>query len=82
MKPKALVTRGDHDPAAIARLGEFCDLEICKDSRAMTRQELLTAVKGKDALLILPHDKIDEELVQAAGSQLKGDCNKDIFLRI
>ena len=26
-KPKVLVTRGDHDPAAIARLSEFCDVE-------------------------------------------------------
>ena len=36
-KPKVLVTRGDHDPAAIARLGEFCDLEVCPEPRAMTR---------------------------------------------
>ena len=36
-KPKVLVTRGDHDPTAIARLGEFCDLEVCPEPRAMTR---------------------------------------------
>ena len=39
-KPKVLVTRGDHDPAAIARLGEFCDLEVCPEPRAMTRYHL------------------------------------------
>ena len=71
MKPKVLVTRGDHDPAAIARLAETCEIEICPEPRAMTRTELLKGVVGKDALLILPHDKMDEELIQAAGPQLK-----------
>ena len=37
----------------------------------MTRAELLKGVVGKHALLVLPHDKIDEELVNAAGDQLK-----------
>ena len=35
------------------------------------RAELLKGVVGKHALLVLPHDKIDEELVNAAGDQLK-----------
>ena len=71
MKPKVLVTRGDHDPEAIARLGQTCDLEVCPEPRAMTRAELLKGVVGKDALLILPHDKMDAELINAAGPQLK-----------
>jgi len=70
-KPKVLVTRGDHDPTAIARLAEFCDVEVCPEPRAMTRAELLKGVVGKHALLVLPHDKINEELVDAAGDQLK-----------
>jgi lactate dehydrogenase-like 2-hydroxyacid dehydrogenase len=70
-KPKVLVTRGDHDPSAIARLAEFCDVEVCPEPRAMTRAELLKGVVGKHALLVLPHDKINEELVDAAGDQLK-----------
>ena len=70
-KPKVLVTRGDHDPTAIARLAEFCDVEVHPEPRAMTRTELLKGVVGKHALLVLPHDKINEELVNAAGNQLK-----------
>lgn len=70
-KPKVLVTRGDHDPDAIARLSEVCDVQVCPEPRAMTRQELLKGVVGKDALLILPHDKMDEELLDTAGDQLK-----------
>ena len=70
-RPKVLVTRGDHDPGAIQRLAQYCDVEVCPEPRAYTRAELLKGVKGKDALLILPHDKINEELVNAAGPQLK-----------
>ena len=70
-KPKVLVTRGDHDPGAIQRLAEYCEVEVCPEPRAYTRAELLKRVEGKDALLILPHDKINEELVNAAGPQLK-----------
>ena len=71
MKPKVLVTRGDHDPDAIARLAQTCDVEVCPEPRAMTRSELLKGVVGKDALLILPHDKMDEDLIKTAGPQLK-----------
>ena len=63
-KPKVLVTRGDHDPSAIARLAQFCHVDVCPEPRAMTRAELLKGVQGKDALLILPHDKMDEELIK------------------
>ena len=56
---------------AIARLAEFCEVEVCPEPRAYTRAELLKGVVGKDALLILPHDKIDAELVEHAGPQLK-----------
>ena len=68
MKPKVLVTRGDNDPEAIARLGQFCDVEVNPEP---TRAELLKNVVGKDALLIDPHDKMDAELIEAAGPQLK-----------
>ncbi len=37
----------------------------------MARSELLQRVKGKDGLVILPHDKMNAELVEAAGAQLK-----------
>ena len=37
----------------------------------MKNLDTISGVVGKDALLILPHDKMDEELLDAAGSQLK-----------
>ena len=52
-------------------MAEFCEVEVCPEPRAYTRAELLKGVVGKDALLILPHDKIDAELVEHAGPQLK-----------
>lgn len=70
-KPKVLVTRGDHDPSAIERLSQVCEVQVCPEPRAMSRQELLKGVVGKHALLILPHDKMDEELLDTAGDQLK-----------
>lgn len=42
---------------------------------AMTRAELLTKVKGADVLVTLLTEKVDDELLQAAGSQLKAVCN-------
>ena len=88
-RPKVLVTRGDHDPGAIQRLAQYCEVEVCPEPRAYTRAELLKGVKGKDALLILPHDKINEELVNAAGPQLKvigthrsGSCASELQLKV
>ena len=50
---------------------EFCEVEVCPEPRALTRDELLKSVHGKHALLILQYDKINEELINAAGPQLK-----------
>ena len=68
-KPRVLVTRSDHDATAIARLGELCDVEVFPG--CWSRSQLLEKVKGKHGLLIMPQDKVDEELLNAAGSQLK-----------
>ena len=42
---------------------------------AMTRQELLQQVKGAEILVTLLTEKVDGELLDAAGSQLKAVCN-------
>ena len=42
---------------------------------AMTRQELLKQVKGAEILVTLLTEKVDSELLDAAGSQLKAVCN-------
>lgn len=42
---------------------------------AISRQELLEKVKGADVLITLLTERVDEELLQAAGPQLKAVCN-------
>ena len=42
---------------------------------AMSRQELLQQVKGAEILVTLLTEKVDGELLDAAGSQLKAVCN-------
>jgi glyoxylate reductase len=46
-------------------------VKIYGKDQAITRSELLKQVKGVDALLPLLTDKIDEEVIQAAGPSLK-----------
>ena len=41
----------------------------------VTRTELLELVKGTEVLITLLTEKVDDELLDAAGSQLKAVCN-------
>lgn len=45
-----------------------CDLEIWPESSSIPRSELLKHVKGKHALFISLDDKIDQEIIDAAGN--------------
>lgn len=56
---------------AIDLLKENCDVEINEEERVLTKQELLKQVKGRDAVLCLLTDSIDDEVFKAAGSQCK-----------
>lgn len=68
---KILVTRkipGDH----LGKLTEAGhEVEVSEFSRALTPEELLAKVKGIDGLLCLLTDRIDGDLMDAAGPQLK-----------
>jgi len=70
MKPKIFVTRRLPE-GAMRVLGEHFDVECNPHDRVLTRQELLAGVKGKDGILPLLTDRIDDELLEAAGPQLK-----------
>lgn len=70
MKPKVFVTRRLPD-AVMQVLQHDFDLECNPDDRVLTRQELLAGVAGQDGLLPLLTDRIDQEVLQAAGPQLK-----------
>lgn len=70
MKPNVYVTR--MLPAeAIEKLQQHCDVEINPDDRVLTREELLAKVRGRDAVLCLLTDTIDDEVLTAAGPQCK-----------
>jgi lactate dehydrogenase-like 2-hydroxyacid dehydrogenase len=55
----------------IADLKQHFDVEVNLEDRALTREELLAKVKGRDAVLSLMTDKIDGEVLDAAGPQCK-----------
>lgn len=45
--------------------------KINPHNRVLKKQELIKAVKGQDGILCLLTDKIDQEVIQAAGTKLK-----------
>ena len=49
--------------------------EAWSQDTAMAREELLEQVKGAEILVTLLTEKVDSELLDAAGSQLKAVCN-------
>jgi len=57
--------------AALDLLPEEVELEANEEDRVLTKEEIIKGVKGKDGLLCLLTDQIDEEVIEAAGPQLK-----------
>lgn len=64
------VTRMIPQPA-IDLLKENCDVEVNMEDRVLSREELLENVKGRDAVLCLLTENIDDEVFKAAGPQCK-----------
>lgn len=59
------VTRMIPEPA-IELLKKTCDVEVNEEDRVLKKDELLDKVKGKDAVLCLLTDTIDDEVLKAA----------------
>ena len=55
----------------IDTLRQFHDVEVNPHDRALTRTELLQLVRGRDAVITLLTDKVDGEVLDAAGPQCK-----------
>ena len=55
----------------IDTLWERYDVEVNPHDRALTKEELLQSVRGRDAVISLLTDKIDGEVLNAAGPQCK-----------
>ena len=69
-KPKVFVTRIIPEKGfEIVR--DFCDVDLWQNELPPTHDELLGHVRGVDGLLCLLTDKIDDEVMDAAGKQLK-----------
>ncbi|MDD3465017.1 MAG: D-glycerate dehydrogenase [Candidatus Cloacimonetes bacterium] len=64
-KPKIFITRNIPQPA-LNRLAEVFDISIHANDKAISRQQLMEAVKDMDVLLCLLTDIIDKELMEAA----------------
>jgi glyoxylate reductase len=60
---------------ALAALWAAGELRIDERTEAIPRADLLTLVAGADAILSLLHDRIDEELLEAAGPRLRCVAN-------
>ena len=73
-RPRIVVTRRIPQPA-LDLLEEHGDVWLSPHDRPLTREEMLDAVKGADAIVCLLHDAIDDGILDAAGPQLKVIAN-------
>jgi glyoxylate reductase len=69
-KPKVFVTRVIPDKG-LDVVKDFCDVDLWTNELPPSRAELLQHVRGVNGLLSLLTDKIDGEVMDEAGSQLK-----------
>jgi glyoxylate reductase len=70
LSSSVLVTR-KLPSSVIAKLEAVADVDLYVGANAITRDELLARVKGKDAIVCLLTDAIDAAVLDAAGPQLK-----------
>jgi glyoxylate reductase len=56
---------------SLRRLQEQCDTDVWSEDRPPPRDELLRRVAGCDGILTLLTDRVDEELLDAAGPRLR-----------
>ncbi|MER5637509.1 D-glycerate dehydrogenase [Kitasatospora sp. NPDC002227] len=68
--PKVLVTR-PLAPGVLPRLAAACDVTVHEGELPMAREELLAAVRGKAAVLTTLDNRVDAELLDAAGPGLR-----------
>ena len=69
-RPRVFVSRQIF-PEALEMIGEVADVDLWEDEMPPPRDVLLERVKGVDGLLCLLTDRVDAELMDTAGPQLK-----------
>ncbi|XP_068617762.1 glyoxylate reductase/hydroxypyruvate reductase [Battus philenor] len=70
-KFQVYVTRSDMPQTGIELLKQQCDLKIWEQPSPVPRQEFLKSIAGANGIYCSLTDKIDKELLDAAGSALK-----------
>ena len=70
MRPKVFVSRKMRD-AGLNLVLEFCDADVWDEDMPPARDVLLNKVRGVDGFLSMLTDRVDAELLDAAGPQLK-----------
>jgi glyoxylate reductase len=70
MKKKVYVTRLIPEPA-LSILSKECDITVNKKPKPPTKKEILSNIRGMDAILCTLSDTIDREIMDAAGPNLK-----------
>jgi glyoxylate reductase len=68
-RPRVLVTRR-LPPRPMEAVSESCDVDLWEGEGAMPREELLRRVAGKVGAITLLTDKVDAEMLDAAGPEL------------
>lgn len=69
-KPSVFITR-KIPSVAIDMLNKYCNVDINEEDRVLEKKELIEKVKGKDGVLCLLTDIIDDEVFKSAGPQCK-----------
>ena len=69
-RPEVFISRKMRD-AGLDLVLEFCDADVWDEEMPPTRDVLLEKVRGVDGLLSMLTDRVDAELLDAAGPQLK-----------
>jgi glyoxylate reductase len=69
-RPDVLVTRPIMEEP-LERLRERCDVTVHENEFGIPRDELLQVVRGRDALITMLTERVDAELLDGAGPQLK-----------
>ena len=73
--PRIVVTRGLPEPALRALRDGAVDVWVSPHDRALAAGELRDAVRGADAVVTMLHDRVDDDLLTAAGEQLRVVAN-------
>jgi lactate dehydrogenase-like 2-hydroxyacid dehydrogenase len=69
-RPRIVVARVLPEPA-LDMLRKAGEVWVSPHDRPLERAELIEAVRGADALVVLVHDRVDEGLLEAAGERLR-----------